>query len=490
MSGSMSETPEKKTYERRRTVLPVAGKADCVNFNIVVVGETGSGKTTFLKTLVKAEEAKAPLVNLEADLTKKTVSIQESGNFLLESIAGDVKFYLYDTPGYGDFVNNEESIGQIYADLQQRHENWLSVDAHKITNEERLRMDTRIHCCFYFIAPHRFKAVDREFIYRISEIVPIVPVISKADAMTMEERAAYLTEVRQALVEIAEKREMHVDDLIYDFQETDQPVEGSDVSGDPSALVKTMLPRAVNIFAIICDLKYEREYPWGTADVKKDEHSDFSRLQKLVFEAGLHIKGLRDMTQRKTIDFLDNRTAYRAHQEQIVLEKQQKAEARVYQERRLGDLEAQVKELGYSLEQSRMQLSIQSEKAASAIASLEEQVRAEKEAKVAAVAEAKARAEDERKLTDSLLKTKEELHVANNHIAKLRSERDAEIRKAVAAATPPPLPSGMPSLPPSIMAPPPTPPSGYPSGPGTGPKPSPGSASPGMSPSSFIGSKR
>jgi len=283
----MSETTEKKTYERRRTVLPVAGKADCVNFNIMVVGEAGSGKTTFLKTLVKAEEAKAPLIDLEADLSKRTVSIQESGNFLLESIAGDVKFYLYDTPGYGDFVNNEESISQIYSDLQERHENWLSVDAHKITNEERLRLDTRIHCCFYFIAPHRFKALDREFIYRISEIVPIVPVISKADIMTMEERAAYLAEVRQALVEIADKREMHVDDLIYDFQETDQVNEDTISDAGNSTVVKGKLPRAINIFAIICDVKYEREYPWGTADVRNDEHSDFLRLQKLVFEAGM-----------------------------------------------------------------------------------------------------------------------------------------------------------------------------------------------------------
>eukprot|EP00607_Mallomonas_marina_P002455 CAMPEP_0182429104 /NCGR_PEP_ID=MMETSP1167-20130531/25519_1 /TAXON_ID=2988 /ORGANISM="Mallomonas Sp, Strain CCMP3275" /LENGTH=459 /DNA_ID=CAMNT_0024612441 /DNA_START=221 /DNA_END=1600 /DNA_ORIENTATION=+ len=448
----------------------------------MVAGETGAGKTTFLKTLMKAEEAKAPLIELDSDPEKKFLTIQESGNFLLESIAGDVKFVLYDTPGYGDFVNNEDSIRQIFNDLQQRHENWLGIDAHKITNEERLRMDNRIHCCFYFIQSHRFKNIDKEFISKISDIVPIVPIISKADQMTMDERAAYITHVRQCLTEIADGKEMHVDDLVYDFQEAESTyTETSNemTQGPDGSMVATAttgkLPRLPNTFAVVCDVRYEREYPWGTVEVKNDEHSDFIRLQKLIFEAGLHIKGLRDMTQRKTIDFLESRDVYRAEQEARENELKREEESKVMKERRMGELEQRVRELTAQLDESKTQMKSQVEKSGSAISALEEQVRLEKEAKLAAVAEAKARADDERKLTDSLLKTKEELHVANNHIAKLRSERDAEIRKAVAAATPPPLPSGMPAMPPNY-APPPGPPNGMPSPPNA-----PNSAPPTMS---------
>eukprot|EP01041_Mallomonas_annulata_P002962 gene2962-5816_t len=434
----MSETnlEKPKTYERRRTVLPVAGKADCVNFNVMVVGETGSGKTTFLRTLVKADEAKATLTDIPVDTLKKTISIQEAGNFILESIAGDVKFILHDTPGYGDFINNQNTINQIFEDLQSRHESWLSVDAHKITNEERLRLDGRIHCCFYFISPHRFKDIDREFITKISDIVPIVPIISKSDQMTMEERAVFLAEVQAALINIANTKEMHIDDLLYDFQEA----ELFEVDQEGKALPQT-IPKIPNVYAVVCEPKYERVYPWGTCSVKNEEHSDFIRLQKLVFEAGLHIKGLRDMTQRKTIDFLDSRAAYVALVETKERELQLEQDKQKGQEQRLIELEARVIQLSSALEDSNFKLQQHNDRSRVEINSLEEQMRIDREARMAAIAEAKTRAEEERKATDALLKTKEELHVANNHIAKLRSERDAEIRKAVAAATPPPLPS-------------------------------------------------
>jgi septin family protein len=46
------------------------------------------------------------------------------------------------------------------------------------------------------------------------------------------------------------------------------------------------LPRIPNVYAVVCDPKYERIYPWGSCEVRNEDHSDFLRLQKLVFEAG------------------------------------------------------------------------------------------------------------------------------------------------------------------------------------------------------------
>ena len=42
MANISEISTEKKTYERRRTVLPVAGKADCVNFNVMVIKQDES----------------------------------------------------------------------------------------------------------------------------------------------------------------------------------------------------------------------------------------------------------------------------------------------------------------------------------------------------------------------------------------------------------------------------------------------------------------
>jgi len=66
-----------------------------------VVGETGLGKSTFLRTLLRADDAQATVETFSSSVIPRTVDIQEAGNFTLESPAGDVKFVLYDTPGYG-----------------------------------------------------------------------------------------------------------------------------------------------------------------------------------------------------------------------------------------------------------------------------------------------------------------------------------------------------------------------------------------------------
>ena len=57
-----------------------------------------------------------------------------------------------------------------------------------VTEAEKKENDTRIHCCLYFIAPHRMKRIDVEFITTLSEYVVVVPVIAKADTMTQSER--------------------------------------------------------------------------------------------------------------------------------------------------------------------------------------------------------------------------------------------------------------------------------------------------------------
>jgi septin 3/9/12 len=58
---------------------------------------------------------------------------------------------------------------------------------------DRYIIDTRIHCCLYFIAPtgHALKAIDIAVMKRLSEVVNVVPVIAKSDSLTLEERDAF-----------------------------------------------------------------------------------------------------------------------------------------------------------------------------------------------------------------------------------------------------------------------------------------------------------
>lgn len=51
-------------------------------------------------------------------------------------------------------------------------------------------VDNRVHCCFYFISPfgHGLKPLDVAFMKAIHNKVNIVPVIAKADTLTLKER--------------------------------------------------------------------------------------------------------------------------------------------------------------------------------------------------------------------------------------------------------------------------------------------------------------
>lgn len=54
-------------------------------------------------------------------------------------------------------------------------------------------VDSRIHCCLYFIRPsgHSLKPIDIIVMKKLADVVNVVPVIAKADTLTMEERAKF-----------------------------------------------------------------------------------------------------------------------------------------------------------------------------------------------------------------------------------------------------------------------------------------------------------
>jgi hypothetical protein len=62
---------------------------------------------------------------------------------------------------------------------------------------DRYIQDTRIHCCLYFINPtgHSLRPIDVIVMKKLSEVVNVVPVIAKADSLTLEERESFKQKV-------------------------------------------------------------------------------------------------------------------------------------------------------------------------------------------------------------------------------------------------------------------------------------------------------
>jgi septin 7 len=108
-----------------------------------------------------------------------------------------LRLTVVDTPGYGDFVNNEDAWQPILSNIEQRFDSYLEQENR--VNRSKL-VDNRIHALIYFIEPtgHSLKQVDVEFMRRLHTKVNLIPVIAKADTMTDEEIAAFKQRVRES----------------------------------------------------------------------------------------------------------------------------------------------------------------------------------------------------------------------------------------------------------------------------------------------------
>jgi hypothetical protein len=85
-----------------------------------------------------------------------------------------------------------------------------------VPEQQRNSLDNRIHCLYYFIAPHRIKDIDKEFIKSLNGLAPMVIVVAKADTMTWQERRVHLVDVRRMILELTA---LCSHPIAFDFQE-------------------------------------------------------------------------------------------------------------------------------------------------------------------------------------------------------------------------------------------------------------------------------
>ena len=101
--------------------------------------------------------------------------------------------------------------------------------------------------------------------------LPIVPIIAKADTMTVSETKTFREKVAQELT----KAGIRTYDWIL--------VNGQQ---DPRVSAKPNVPP----FTLIADKnKKERVYEWGSAELANTDHSDFMLIKTLVIEEHLEL---------------------------------------------------------------------------------------------------------------------------------------------------------------------------------------------------------
>ncbi|KAL8953781.1 MAG: hypothetical protein Q9222_000398 [Ikaeria aurantiellina] len=267
-------------------------------FTIMVAGESGLGKTTFINTLFSTTiKNYADHRRRHAKQVDKTVEIEITKAELEEKFF-KVRLTVIDTPGFGDYVNNRDSWMPIIEFLDDQHESYMLQEQQPRRVD---KIDLRVHACLYFIRPtgHTLKPLDIEVMKRLSSRVNLIPVIAKADTLSPADLARFKHRVR-SVIEAQGIR-------IYQ-----PPLEEDDEGAAQHA--RTLI--AAMPFAVIGsekDVKTAegkvlkgRQYAWGVAEVENEDHCDFKKLRSTLIRT--HMLDLIHTTEEMHYE------AYRAQQ--------------------------------------------------------------------------------------------------------------------------------------------------------------------------------
>ncbi|KAI7795890.1 putative septin-4-like [Triplophysa rosa] len=166
-------------------------------FNLMVVGESGLGKSTLVNSLFLTNLYMDRHVYDVSEKITQTVSITKTAVEIVENEV-KLKLNIVDTPGFGDALNNSKSWQAAVDYVDQQLEKYRRDEFG--LNRKNMR-DNRVHCCLYFISPHGhgLRPIDVSFMMALHEKVNIVPVLAKADSLTPTEIQDIKTQVRSEI---------------------------------------------------------------------------------------------------------------------------------------------------------------------------------------------------------------------------------------------------------------------------------------------------
>lgn len=254
-------------------------------FNIMVVGRSGLGKTTLVNTLFLSKLATTTGRRSHEEPAEKTTEIKVHSHVLVENNVR-LNVNVVDTPGFGDQINNEKCWEPLVKYIKEQHSQYLRKEL--TAQRERFIPDTRVHCILYFIPPNgtKLKALDVQALKKLSEIANVVPVIAKSDSLTLGERATF-------------KRVLQNDFISHKFNM--YPYDSEELFEDEKQLnedIKLLIPFAIagseKEFEINGEMVRGRKSKWGAINIEDVSQCEFVFLRDFLTRT--HLQDLIETT--------------------------------------------------------------------------------------------------------------------------------------------------------------------------------------------------
>ncbi|KAI9272862.1 Septin-domain-containing protein [Phascolomyces articulosus] len=169
-------------------------------FNVMVVGFSGVGKTSFIKTLMAALKDEMPKDKRESFGSQPASDANALSGPLTKTqkpytvtsgidVDGEkVMLTVIDTPGFQTDYLIDKQLHDILGYIEHQFDLTLAEESKVKRNPKAV--DTQVHACLYVIDPTK-RALDQydiRILTRLSERVNVIPVIGKADTLTLAQR--------------------------------------------------------------------------------------------------------------------------------------------------------------------------------------------------------------------------------------------------------------------------------------------------------------
>ncbi|DBA79707.1 TPA: hypothetical protein ACH3X1_008377 [Trebouxia sp. C0004] len=269
---------------------------------LLVVGDSGLGKTTLCQCLLSVPGSDLKLHDGTATSHQQFLEDAESlcSTVSWDDTADKVKwvYKVQDTPGYGDDLNIMNSIHLLQQYVERQNKIWLALEMDKGRGIDLADVeDPRVDLCLFCIQAHRLRPVDLRFMAELGKVVPILPIVTKSDSMTIREAATYRREVYRKL-QNPQLPEPQGSAALGGISSAINVFTFEDGTLERAGLLQSHQSQTVPPFLVVAsnDVNQdkldgqdpvfwpERRYPWGVSEAFNPQHSDLLHLRLLLLK--------------------------------------------------------------------------------------------------------------------------------------------------------------------------------------------------------------